>query len=100
MKLRYVTRIHYVTAGILWLLGILVLAFNLIGLETAWNMAMLLTYLYIPVPICASAASLVLSGQLDEEDDRKFWLWRHGVILAVSVIVTILTVYVFSIWFR
>ena len=100
MKLRYVTKIHYVAAAILWLLGILVLAFNLIGLETLWNMAMMLTYLYMPVPICASVAALAVSAQCDDEEERKFWLKRHGMILAVSAVVTILTIYVFSIWFR
>jgi len=100
VKLQYVTKVHYAAAGILWALGILVLAFNLMGLETLWDMAILLTYLYMPVPICASLAALAVSAQQEDDEERKFWLTRHGIILAVSAVVMFLTIYVFSIWFR
>ena len=73
---------------------------NLLDLWTLWNMAIMLTYLYLPVPICASVAALAVSAQQDDEEEQRFWLKRHGIILAVSAVVTVLTIYVFSIWFR
>ena len=100
MKPYDITKVHHVTAGILWALGILVLAFNLLGFETAWNLAILAGYLYMPVPIAAAVAALAVSARDDDEEERKYWLTRNGVILAVSAVVVILTVYVFSIWFR
>jgi len=100
VKLKYITTIHLVTAGILWLLGILVMVFNLLDLWIPWNMAILASYLYMPVPIAASAAAMVLSARQDEEEERKYWLRRNGIVLAVSAVVTVLTVYVFSIWIK
>ena len=46
-----ITIVSYILSGILWLLGMLTLLFNVLGLWAAWHLAGLGFIFYIPVPI-------------------------------------------------
>ena len=89
------TVINYILSAILWLLGILTLLFNLLGLWTAWHLVGFLFIFYIPIPAMLQILAIVFSCS---EKGKKRLLWNL-VSSIISIISVLLTVFVSSTWF-
>ena len=55
------TIINFVLSGFLWLLGILTLLFNILGLWTPWHLAGFAFIFYIPIAAISQLLSFVFS---------------------------------------
>ncbi len=55
------TIIEYAISGILWLLGILTLLFNILGLWGPWHLAGFAFLFFIPVPVIPLILSIIFS---------------------------------------
>ncbi len=89
------TVINLVLSGILWLLGLLTLLFNLLGLWAPWHLAGFAFVFYIPVPILPAILSLVACWLAEK--------WKLLIFNAASVAVSVgfclLTIFVSAGWF-
>ena len=90
-----ITIVSYILSGILWLLGILTLLFNVLGLWAAWHLAGFGFIFYIPVPIIPAILSIVFSCISKE---KKF-IVMNCISIAVSIGFIFLTIFVSSTWF-
>ena len=92
---KIITIVSYILSGILWLLGILTLLFNVLGLWAAWHLAGFGFIFYIPVPIIPAILSIVFSCISKE---KKF-IVMNCISLSVSIGLIPLTIFVSSTWF-
>ncbi len=92
---KVITVINYIVSSILWLLGVLTLLFNILGLWEAWHLAGFGFILFLPYPIIAELISIVLSLA---ENERKLGI-LNIVSLGISIAFALFTVFVSSTWF-
>jgi len=88
------TIVNYVLSAVLWLLGILTLLFNLLGLWMPWLYAGWAFVLYIPVP----AVSQFLGVYFCSTEEKKL-LTMNLISFGVSASFVLLTVFISSKWF-
>ncbi len=97
--MKKLTICNYIAAGILWTLGLLEMVFNLLALWEPWQFVGYLYFLWFIPSICLSIYSWIVSkGKKNPEIGTK-WLVRNRVVLIISVVVSILALFVFSTWF-
>ncbi len=89
------TTINYVLSGILWLLGILTLLFNAVGLWAPWHLAGFGFIFFIPVPIIPLFLSILFSCIAKETK----CIVLNFVSLALSAGFVMLTIFVSANWF-
>ena len=92
-KAKVFTIINYALSSVLWLLGILTLLFNILGLWTPWHLAGFGFMFYIPVPAISQFLAIFFCDALE----KKF-LNMNLIALAVSVGFVFLTVFVSAGW--
>ncbi len=92
---KIMTIISYIFSGILWLLGILTLVFNILGLWAPWHLAGFGFIFYIPVPIIPAILSIVFSCVSKEIK----LIIMNSISAVVSIGFILLTVFVSSGWF-
>ena len=90
-----ITNVSFILSVILWLLGILTLLSNVLGLWTVWHLAGFGFIFYIPVPIIPAILSIVFSCISKE---KKF-IVMNCISIAVSIGFILLTIFVSSTWF-
>ena len=93
-KAKAFTIINYVLSVILWLLGILTLFFNILGLWTPWHLAGFGFMFFIPVPIIPQFLAIYFCNTTE----KKF-LTTNLVSFVISVSFVLLTVLVSTRWF-
>ena len=93
-KAKLFTIINYVFSSILWLLGILTLLFNILGLWSPWHLAGFGFIFYIPIP----AITQLIAFCFCNTTEKKF-LSMNLVAFAVSAGFVLLTVLVSAKWF-
>jgi len=86
---------NYILSSILWLLGILTLLFNVLGLWAPWHLAGFGFIFYIPVPAISQILAIVFSCV----EKHKKTIIMNFVSLIVSISFVLLTVFVSSTWF-
>ena len=98
-RILLITRISDILSLLLWLLGIGVFVFNLLGKWTAWHLAGFGYYFYFVIPFIASCGAILATGMSDDAAIRKKYILHNGVVLGISTVITILTFFVFCKWF-
>ena len=93
-KAKLFTVINFVLSAILWVLGILTLLFNILGLWTPWHLAGFGFIFYIPMP----AISQFLAIYFCSTAGKKL-LTMNLVSFAISIAFVLLTVFVSTRWF-
>ncbi len=94
MKAKTITVINYVLSGILWLLGLLTLLFNILGLWVQWHLAGFGFIYYIPVPAGAQLFAIITC-----DGTAKKFLKLNLFSLGISVGFVLLTLFVSTSWF-
>ena len=94
-KVKVFTIINYVLSGILWLLGVLTLLFNILGLWVPWHLAGFGFIFYIPVPAVSQFLSVIFSCSVKENK----YLIMNLISFAISIGFVLLTVFVSAGWF-
>ena len=89
------TVINYILSSILWLLGVLTLLFNIVGLWAPWHLAGFGFVLYIPIPTISQVLAIVFSCV----EKHKKTMAMNLLSLVVSISFVVLTVFVSSTWF-
>ena len=89
------TVINYTLSSILWLLGILTLLFNIIGLWAPWHLAGFGFLFYIPISAIPQILAIVFSCV----DKNKKAIIMNFASLVISIAFVLLTVLVSSSWF-
>ncbi len=93
-KAKAFTTINYVLSAIGWLLGMLTLLFNILGLWTPWHLAGFGFIFYIPVPLISQFFAIYFCNTAE-----KKLLTMNLVSFVISVSFVLLTVFVFTRWF-
>jgi len=93
-KAKVFTVTNYVLSAILWLLGILTLLFNILGLWIPWHLAGFGFMFYIPVPTISQFLAIIFCNT----SEKKF-LTINFISFAISVSFVLLTVLVSTRWF-
>ncbi len=92
--------VNLITAFVMWLSGLLFGLFNLLGLWVAWHLAGYAWLVCIMPSLALSVITLIASFvKEDWEYSKKENALRSGIVLAISIGVSILSVFVFSVWF-
>jgi len=89
------TIISYIFSGILWLLGILTLVFNVLGLWAPWHLVGFVFVFYLPIPAIPQILAIVFSCV---EKNKKTIIMNFAS-LALSIVFALFTVLVSSTWF-
>ena len=89
------TVVNYILSSILWLLGILTLLFNLLGLWAPWHLVGFGFIFYAPVPLIPLILSIVFSCVSKEIK----LIVMNGVSLLISIGCILFTVFVSTGWF-
>ena len=89
------TIINYIASSVLWLLGVLTLLFNVLGLWAAWHLAGFGFIFYMFVPAISQILAIVFSCV----ERHKKAMILNFVSLAISIAFVFLTVFVTSNWF-
>ena len=89
------TVINYILSSILWLLGVLTILFNIVGLWAPWHLAGFGFIFYVPVPTISQVLAIVFFCV----EKHKKTMIMNFVSLAVSISFVVLTVFVSSTWF-
>ena len=89
------TVINYIFSSILWLLGVLTLLFNILGLWAHWNLAGFGFVFYIPFPAITQILAIVFSCI---EKNKKMMIMNF-ISLAISIAFVLLTFLASSKWF-
>ena len=92
-KSKLFTILNLVFSSILWLLGILTLLFNILGLWVPWHLAGFGFFLFFPVPLIFSILSLLFSYK------EKKLLLNNLIFIGVSVFFVLFTYFVSASWF-
>ena len=98
-KLKTLAVINGILSGILVLLSLLTLTFNLLGEWVPWNLAGFGFYFYFLVPILFGVYAFMESVTWHEPAARRKYMIYSIVVMIVDLIFTILTFAVFSSWF-
>ena len=93
-KAKVFTIVNYGLSAVLWLLGMLTLLFNVLGLWVPWHLAGFGFLFYIPVP----AFSHFLAFHFCLSAEKKY-LSMNLISLGISVVFVLLTIFVFGRWF-
>ena len=88
------TIINLILSGILWLLGILTLLFNILGLWTFWQLCGFGFLFFIPVPAISELLALFYCNR-----EEKKLLTVNLIAFAVSLGLVLLTVGISTSWF-
>ena len=94
-KAKTMTILNYTLSSVLWLLGILTLVFNILGLWGAWHLAAYGFYLYHPVAVCLQVLALVFS----HNEKNKNLMVANYVALAISSASILFTFTIAATWF-
>ena len=94
-KAKVFTVINFVILGILWLLGVLTLLFNILGLWSPWHLAGYTFVFYIPF----AAISQILSFVFSWEAKEKKLITINSITFFVSIGFILFTVFVSATWF-
>ena len=86
---------RFIMSSILWLLGILTLLFNVLGLWAPWHLAGFGFVLYTPIPSVTQIIAIVFS--CIEKNKKRIVI--NIVSLAISIAFVLLTFLVSSNWF-
>ena len=89
------TVINYILSSILWLLGVLTILFNIVGLWAPWHLAGFGFIFYVPVPTISQVLAIVFFCV----EKHKKTMIMNFVSLAVSISLVVFTVFVSSTWF-
>lgn len=91
--------VNLITAFVTWLLALLFGLFNLLGLWKAWHLAGFAWLACVKPSLVLSVITLIASFvKEDWEYSKKENVLRSGIVLAISVGVSMLAVLVFSAW--
>ena len=93
-KAKVFTIINYVLSAIGWLLGILTLLFNILGLWDPWHLAGFGFMFYIPVPIISQFLAIFFCNI-----SEKKLLMLNLIPFIISISFALLTVLVSTRWF-
>ena len=94
-----ITRVNYILSALLWILGVLVLLFNILGQWTAWHLTGFGFLFFLIHPFAASCLAIILSLISKEPKLRKKYLWHNVIVLTISVVVTIFYFSISTNWF-
>ena len=97
--MKKLTTTNYIASAILWCLGLLVLLFNLLGLWDAWVLVGLIFHFVVLVPLVIAIVALSKSVKLTDAAQKKACTLHNGIVLAISAVMSALTLFVFSTWF-
>ena len=89
------TIINFVLSGFLWLLGILTLLFNILGLWTPWHLAGFAFIFYIPIAAISQLLSFVFSCIARENK----LVTINSITFFISLGFLLFTILVYSNWF-
>lgn len=93
-KAKVFTIMNYVFSAIGWLLGILTLLFNILGLWTPWQLAGFGFMFYIPFPAISQFLAIYFCGT-----SEKKLLTMNLISFGISATFVLLTVLVSTKWF-
>lgn len=93
-KSKLIAVINLVLSALLWLLGILTLLFNILGLWTPWHLAGFAFMFYLPVPAVSQGLSLIFSDPAEKKLKTV-----NLICFAVSAGFVLLTVLISTSWF-
>jgi hypothetical protein len=79
----------------LWILAVLTLAFNILGLWAPWHLAGFGFVFYLPIPTIASICSFVASVK----EKKAGLVFKTLLYILVNAAITAFTVFVSSTWF-
>ena len=96
---KFTSVLNYITSGVLWILGLLTLLFNISGLWKAWHLAGFGVVFVAPFAIIVNIVALVCSVIITEKPQKRKYLIINGIAFAVSVFFVIFTVLVSATWF-
>ena len=94
-KAKTFTNLNYIFAGGMWLLGILTLLFNILGLWAPWHLAGFGWLFSIPVVAVFQLFAILFS--LDEKNKKLFLI--NLLSLVISIAVALFTYHVSTTWF-
>jgi hypothetical protein len=93
-KAKVFTIVNYVLSGILWLLGILTLLFNSLGLWGPWHFAGFCFLFYIPVPAVSQFLAIFFCNSAEKKLTNM-----NSISLIISAGFILFTVFVSARWF-
>ena len=100
MGVKILKRVNLITALVMWLLALLFGLFNLLGLWKAWHLAGFAWLACVWPSLVLSVVTLIASFvKEDWEYTKKENVLRSVIVLAISVGISLLAVFVFSTWF-
>ena len=92
--------VNLITAFVMWLLALLFGFFNLLGLWKAWHLAGFAWLVCVLPSLVLSVITLIASFvKEDWEYTKKENVLRSGIVLAISVAMALLVLFVFQRWF-
>lgn len=94
-KAKTMTILNYTLSSVLWLLGILTLLFNILGLWEAWHLVGFGFYFYHPAVVCLQVRALVFS----HNEKNKNLMVANYVALAISSASILFTFTIAATWF-
>ena len=86
---------NYIFSGILWILAILTLLFNALGLWEPWQLVGYMFVFYTPISVVISVRSVVFSYRSKQTKSITLNL----ISLVISLIFVLFTVFVSTTWF-
>lgn len=95
-KIKVTTMINFIINGIFWILSLLCLLFNILGLWKLWNIAGYGSLFYLFITIL----SLIIAIIMSIKDSSKLYLTSNIVIAIITLVFAVLTFFVFCNWFR
>ena len=84
------TWINYILSILLWILGILVLLFNILGWWVAWHLAGFGYVFFFIVPMLASGIAILFAAKDKEAAVRKKYILHNSIVLGISAVMTVL----------
>ena len=89
------TVVNYVMSGVLWLLGILTLLFNILGLWAPWHLAGFAFVFYIPIIVILQIIAIIFSCVAK---NKKIIIMNFAS-LVISIAFALFTFFVSAKWF-
>lgn len=89
------TVVNYVMSGVLWLLGILMLLFNILGLWVPWHLAGFAFVFYIPIIAILQIIAIIFSCVAK---NKKIIIMNFAS-LFISIAFALFTIFVSGKWF-
>lgn len=98
--MKILKRVNLIAAAVMWILALAFGLFNLFGLWKAWHLAGFAWLACVWPSLVLSAVTLIASFvKEDWEYTKKENVLRSVIVLAISVGISLLAVFVFSAWF-